>query len=292
MTRGPVPKLRAVARRTLGALTAATLIAACTPAAPQSHVPSGSSAATASATAVPSASIGAPSASPSGSTSFEYSDILRVEVKGLAVRAAPMRSSPLVQGNRFDGTSVVPVGEIRLNIGDFVSVQLGPLPIGDTVWYLAWPAQDARLHYSLVTWINGPGWVAASVGKDQYLTLYRRPETSEVEEYMPVGLTVSGTGNYESKPQARSDLFAFGWAIALNDAPAPCPFSVSLVPAFGAEAVVAVETSTTGVTPGPAQGPDSQINATWPAGGTWDSYTVSIRSTCTGTVGLHVLGHD
>jgi len=238
-------------------------------------------------------------------TGFQYSDILRVEVNGLAVRQAPSLTSPLAQGYRNDAVTMVPTGDVRLNAGDFVSVHLGPLPIGDTVWYMVWPAEDARLHYSpTATWdSNGdietvggsdPAWVAASVSEDQYLTLYQRPSTSEIEQFLPVGLTLSGMGDYESEPQARHDLFLFNWAAAVDDHPSPCAFSVTLVPEDGAEPVVAIETSTSDVAQGPLGGPGAVPSTPWgpSAGSSWDSFTVSITSGCTWTVGLHALHHD
>jgi len=111
---------------------------------------------------------GAPSVNPSLIIGFLFSDILAVEVNGLAVRVAPTLTSPLAQGV---GENAEPMGDVRLGVGDFVSVQLGPLPIGEIVWYLVWPAEDARLGYSTLWWdTNGddpdggvnPGWVAAS----------------------------------------------------------------------------------------------------------------------------------
>jgi hypothetical protein len=241
----------------------------------------------------------APSGSPFVSTGFQYSDILRVEVNGLAVRVAPELGSALVQGIGLSGE---PLGDVRLDAGDFVSVHLGPLPIGDTVWYQVWPAEDARLNYSTVGWDPGlpadiggvgPGWVTASVGEDQNLALYRRPEPSEYESWSPGGpqmLMVSGTGDYESEPQAGTDLYAFDWAVALGDDLAPCAFSVTLQPEDGGEPVVAVETSTTGFTVGPGSGVVTPWGPT--AGGSWTLFTVSIASGCTWAVLLRPLGHD
>ena len=193
----------------------------------------------------------------------------------------------LAQGRGLDGSAL---GDVRLNVGDFVSVQLGPLPIGDTVWYQVWPAEDARLNYSTVWWDTG--WVAASVGADQYLVLHRRPEPSEYESWPPGGphaLMVSGTGDYTSGPQPRHDLFRLDWALALDDYPPPCSFSVTLVPESGAEAVVAIATSTSEVELGP-----SFPNTPWgaSAGDSWDTFTVSIRTECTWAVGLWPEAHD
>lgn len=244
----------------------------------------------------------APSA-PVVANNVQYADILRIEVNGLVVRQAPSVTSPLAQGYRAVGNRMEPAGDVRLNAGYFVSVHLGPLQSGDTVWYLVWPASEARLNYNNtgIAWdSNGdfgtvggtdPGWVAGSVGDDQYLTPFRRPEPSEIgEDY----LMVSGTGDYESGPLRRHDLWGFNWAVALNDHASPCSFSVTMVPEEGAEPVGAVETSITDVDQGPVTGPGSQIALPWgpTAGGSWDSFTVSIRSGCTWAVGLQLHGHD
>jgi hypothetical protein len=306
-----IPELRALAGRRLAVLAVALVCISCTaPAAQESHPPSGTAAATATAGVTPTAAqtpsltpIAASSASPSVLTGFQYSDVLRVEVNGLAVRQAPLLTSPLAQAYRFDGVRNVPLGDVRLNAGDFVSVHLGPLPVGDTVWYLVRPAEDARLGYSTVAWDAGsgvgpgdPGWVAASVGLNQYLTLQRRPEASEIEQSLPVGVTVSGTGDYESGPQPRHDMFLFNWAAAVIDGSARCAFSVTLLPDDGSEPVaVAVQTSTTNVAQGALQGPAAVASTPWaptPAGGPGHSFTVSIKSGCAWAVGLHSLAHD
>jgi hypothetical protein len=247
-----------------------------TPNATPSHAP------TATATTQPS--------DPALFTGFQYSDIVRVEVNGLAVRHEPSLTSPLVQGIRVVGVPAPePIGEVRLNPGDFVSVHLGPLPIGDIVWYLVRPAEDGRLGYSTISW---EGWAAASVGQDQYWTLHRRPAPEEYESWPPGGphtFMVAGTGDYDSGPQPRHDLFVLTWAIAADDHPAPCAFSVSLVPENDATGVVVVETSTSDV----EQGPTFPSTPWGPsAGGSWDSFTVSIRSGCTWAMTLWPGAHD
>jgi hypothetical protein len=236
-----------------------------------------------------------PFASPSSFTDFNYADILRVDVNGLAVRQSPSLTSPLAQGSRFDGAQTVPTGDVRLNAGEFVSVELGSLPIGDVVWYLVWPAEDARFHYAPT--LGWQGWVAASVGEDEYLSWYRRTESSEYESWTSEGpqtLMVSGTGDYESEPQVQHDMFAFYWAVAADDHPSPCAFSVTMRSEGRAEPVTAIETSTSGVDLGPTDGPSSVLNTPWaPAAETSsDTFTVSISSGCTWAVRLWPLAHD
>ena len=227
---------------------------------------------------------------------FRYSDILRVEVNRLAVREGPTVSSRLIQGERVVGVPVAePIGEVRLNAGDFVSVQLGPLVIGDVAWYLVWPAENARLMYSTISWKTGPGsspgWVAASLGQEQYLTLHRRPDVSEIEQYLPVGLTVSGSGGYVSEAQPRHDLFAIDWSAAAMNA-APCEFSVVLRPEDEAPPLAIVETSTSGVAQGPLTG--ATVNTTWDpfAESSRETFSVEVISGCTWAIRLTPLAHD
>jgi len=265
-----------------------------------SSTPNSSQAASSAPSSVPS---GAPSPTPSLITGFLFSDILAVQVNGLAVRVAPSLTSPLAQGL---GANAEPMGDVRLGVGDFVSVQLGPLPIGDIVWYLVWPAEDARLGYSTLWWDTNsddpdggvnPGWVAASRGGDEYLTLHRRPDPAEYggwPEGGPQALMVSGTGNYDSEPLPRHDLFTLLWAATADGHPIPCELAVNLVPEDGAGVVLAVQTSTDNLELGPTSGAGSSPNTPWGpfAGGAWDSFSISIRSECTWTVGLWPLAHD
>lgn len=183
------------------------------------------------------------------------------------------------------------------------SVELGPLTVGDVVWYLVWPAEEARLHYSTVSWdtegdgpVGGvnPGWVAASVGAYQYISLYRpfHPSESAWPAGGPMTLMVSGTGDYVSEPLVQHDLYLFDWAAAVHDLPAPCSFSVTLLPEDGAEAVVVIETSVAGQ--GPVSGPAGVVDTPWGADGgdVGDAlFTVSVRSGCAWAVKLEPLAH-
>jgi hypothetical protein len=213
-------------------------------------------------------------------------------------------TSRLSQGYRNVGGTAQPTGDVRLDAGYFVSVQLGPLWSGDTAWYLVWPAVDARLNYNPGPWwdSNGdfaivggvdPGWVAGSVGEDKYVTLFRQPEINEFDQS---ALMVWGAGDYESAPLPRHDLWGFNWAAALSDFPSPCPFSVTLIPEEGGpEPVVIVETtSIVDAEQGPITGPGSQISLPWGAstGGSWDSFTISISAGCNWAVQLQPQGHD
>ena len=228
---------------------------------------------------------------------FHLDDVLRVEVNSLAVRVKPYTTEPLATGSRFDGTKLNVIGSVRLNVGDYVSVELGPVKIGDTTWYRVWPAEDGRLHYSTVSWdTNGqvddgiePAWVAASVGTDVYLTLH---EAAHPEPWMSgLPLLVSGSGNYVSGPLQSTDLFTLDWVYLIDDQLAPCGFRVTLGAIGGAEGVVVVDESTIGafedgsVRLGNADG-------TPVAGEGVDPFELRVASGCEWTLRLEPQPHD
>jgi hypothetical protein len=135
--------------------------------------------------------------------------------------------------------------------------------------------------------------MAAQVGDDLYMTLHRRPSLEEIEEFLPLGLNVAGTGNYESPPQPRHDFFLFDWAVATPVADTSCDLIVSLVPADADfEPVFALSTSTSGVKVAPVAG--VAVNAPWlPApAGSWETFTVRVSGTCTWAIRLTPLHHD
>ena len=311
-------------RCSLSLVAAVMALAGCAaPATQESQAPSATPAATstppASATSPRSASPTAeasvtapPTVSPSVVTGFGFSDILRVEVNGLAVRVSPTLSSPLAQGIGRVTDEIAPdtlssTGDVRLDAGDYVSVELGPLTSGDVVWYLVWPAEDARLNYSTLWWdTNGddpvggvnPGWVAASVREDQYLTLYRATDPSEYGSWPaggPKTSMVSGIGDYVSEPLVQHDLFDFDWAAAVHDQPSPCSLSVTLLPEDGGEPLVAIETAIDDAEQGPVSGEAGLVHTSWgaSAGDPGDPlFTVSVRSGCAWAVKLAPLPHD
>lgn len=277
-----------------GPTTAATLTSA-TDAALPTLPPAGPSL---TPTATPGPTSGA---TPQLADGFHYSDILRVQVNSLAARIAPKRTAALVHGYDLSGPAPVDKGSVRLNKGDYVSVELGPLPIGDTVWYLVWPATAAALHPNGAQWYTTPpmegspipAWVAASVGSDVYLSIQRRPDLTEIEAFSAVGVVGAGFGNYTTGPQARHDGFSFQWAAAAPVSGTSCALKIALVPEDEAvDAKVAVQTTTSTVKVGPLDG--SNLGAPWlPApAGSWESFSVNVTSTCTWAFRLLRLEHD
>lgn len=198
------------------------------PSAETSHAPVSSPSTSASASA------SAPSPTPaSGSPEFGFEDILRIEVDRLAVRVAPLSHMPLATGWQ-DG--ITDVGDVRLDSGDFVSVDLGPLRIGDTSWYRVRPAENGQLGVSSVVWDtkfdgpNGmePGWIAAVAGDEERVSL----EAAAVHEPFLDGLPllVSAVGDLESDTFEGYDKYLIEWAYAsVDEQPEHCGFYVALV---------------------------------------------------------------
>jgi len=222
---------------------------------------------------------------------FGYDDILQVDVNGLAVRAAPLPSSALAIGYRLNGRRI---GPVRLDEGAYVSVDLGPLVIGDTTWYRVWPADDAELHRSAVNWDTKndgpnpvePGWIAVSVGDDEYVSLFR---ASEPQDYLP--LLVSGIGNYESEQIANFDLFLIQWAYAIDEQFAPCDFEVTMATEDGNDSLVVVDSSTIGAFEEGAN-PIGAGDGNPIVGDSGDPLVLQVRSGCEWTLRLEAQAHD
>jgi hypothetical protein len=262
------------------------LLVACTAVAPRTNPP---------ASVEPTESLApspARSASPSPGTpigdvleGFGWNDILSVEVNDLAVRRAPYTSMPLATGHTLDGASI---GEVRLDAGDYVSVDLGPVQIGDTTWYRVWPAEGGQLHYSTVSWDTqnngaiGPGWVAASVGPNIYLALHQAFESDPGATGLPHTLMVSGTGDYLSAPQDGFDYFGLYWVYLIDDQGAPCDFVVTVGPVGDGQGVVAVSKSLEGA----FEEGQTTVNRDFAP------YQLAVASGCEWSLRLEQFGHD
>ena len=221
-----------------------------------------------------------------------YADVVRVEAEQMPVRVAPGASSASMLGFA-EGQ---PIGEVSLNRGDYVSVLMGPLPLGGDTWYLVWPAEGGQAGYSLTSWRpagtdggTNPGWVMASKAGDQRFTLFHRPTADEVLAWGPM-LVAADDANYLSPPQPRHDLFSLNWAAAVRDV--ECPISIRLIPDGGPEPILAVETSTDVVAQGSLTGTET-IHAPWVLeDDSWSTFHVEVASGCSWTFALTPLGHD
>lgn len=299
-------------RRTTTAVVLILLLGACgTPESVSSPLPSGpdTTSPTESSSTSPTASAGPttppPSVTPSlaavptpsaGSNpaqpGFGFQDILRIEVNGLAVRSGPFTSVPLATGYR-DGTSI---GEVRLNAGDHVSVDLGPLVIGDTKWYRVWPAEGGRLHFSTIAWDTKndgwnpvePGWIAAAIGTNSHVS----SATDTVQEPWLDGLPmlVSGTGSFESASFEGFDYYSVDWAYTIDGQLAPCDFNVEMVADDGSSLSV-VSSSTIGAFEA-GIAPVGRADRTPVVGSEFGPLTLRIVSGCEWTVRVEALPHD
>jgi hypothetical protein len=234
---------------------------------------------------------------PSDLAGFEFEDILRVEVDALGVQVAPLTHMPLATGWQ-DG--ITDIGEVRLNTGDYVSVELGPLRIGDTTWYRVLPAENAELHASTVWWdtkFDGPddvepGWIAAAIGDDAFVTLQQSTEPESFLDGLP--LLASGAGDYESGPIEGSDLYVIEWAYVADDGqPAQCGFTVSMAAGDSAAEVVILDLGRTGV--GAYHDGAAEIgagNRTPVVGDDFSPLLLRISSGCSWTVRLQGVPHD
>jgi hypothetical protein len=206
---------------------------------------------------------------------------------------------PLMTGWTWNGSGYDSIGDVRLNSGDFVSVELGPVMIGDTTWYRVWPAEGGLLHHSSVSWnANGtmdgsthPAWVAAAVGPDVYLTLHEAYEFDRSVTGLPPALHVSGTGDYVSEPLENHDLLGLQWIFLIDDQLAPCAFTVTLEPAAGGSGVVAVDASTIGAYEIGAVGLGTG-DRTPVVGQKFEPFQVRVASGCEWSVLLEWLAHD
>jgi hypothetical protein len=239
-----------------------------------------------------------PVATPILNAGFHFSDILKVQVNNLAARIAPKTSAALVHWYITLDTTSSDLGEVRLDKGAFVSVELGPVPIGNTVWYLVWPATSTQPRTEGTNWYHVappkgqsvPAWVAASVGDAKYMTFAKRPTTAEIEAVQTIGLNLAGRGNYRSDPMPRHDAFLLTWAAASTSATA-CTFKVELVPDdLDFDPLVAVSTSTTTVKVAALEG----VPLLWSVAtkSTWATFTLDVTSTCNWAVRLERLEHD
>lgn len=232
-------------------------------------------------------------------TGFHFDDILRIQIDKLAVRTAPTKTARLAHQYLILGTTASDLGEVRLNTGDFVKVQLGPLQVGTITWYLVWPAAGASLDDQTTNWYDQaplagqpvPAWIATGVGSAKYVTLERRPTTAEIAAVDAPGLVVAGTGNYVSAPMPRHDAFLLYWAATITGTETTCPFKVQLVPDDADfDPLTAVDTSTTSVKAAPVAG--AALPWTVAGSSTWTTFALEVTSSCRWAVRLVRLEHD
>lgn len=242
------------------------------------------------ATTTPSSAPATPAATPIVNAGFKFGDVVKIQVNSLAARIAPKRSAALVHAYDITGPAPVDGGLVRLDKGDLVSVELGPVPVGDTAWYLVWPLPGGAQWYTTPPMDGSPlpAWVAASVGSAVYMKLDHAGSDDGSGS-----VAAAGRGAYVSAPQPRHDGFQLRWAAATPSSGESCSFKVELVPSDGdVDAKVAIQTTTTTVKVGPLDG--TGVSAPWlPApAGSWETFTVNVTGTCNWAFRLVRLEHD
>ncbi len=241
-------------------------------------------------TAAPSSAPASPAPTPIGNAGFRFGDVLKIQVNSLAARIAPKRSAALVHAYDITGPAPIDGGLVRLDKGDLVSVQLGPVPVGDTVWYLVWPMTGGVQWYTTPPIAGSPlpAWIAASVGS----SVYTKFDHAGMDDGSG-SVSAAGRGGYVSAPQPRHDVFQLWWAAATPSSGESCSFKIALVPEdadFDAKVELQTTTTTVKVSPLGATG----VSAPWlPApAGSWETFTVEVTSTCNWAFRLVRLEHD
>jgi hypothetical protein len=271
---------------------------------PATTSPEATPAATASPTLTPTATT-APATQAPGPTGtltkngFRFDDILKIQVNKLAVRVAPTRDARLVHQYLILGTKASDLGEVRLNKGDQVKVQMGPLIIGTTTWYLVWPASGGTLNDQTTNWYDVkplagqpvPAWIATTVSGNAYATLDLRPTTAEIAAVEEPGLVVAGTGNYVSPPMPRHDAFQLYWGATTTGTSASCAIKILLVPDDADfDPLDVLATTTTSVKVSPLNGTAELWSHATSA--TWATFSVEVTTTCRWAIRLIRLEHD
>jgi hypothetical protein len=182
---------------------------------------------------------------------YRFEDILQIEVDRLPVHVAPLSRMPLATA-WLDGSTEV--GDVRLDAGAFVSVDLGPLQIGDTTWYRVRPAENGQLDVSSVVWDtkfdgpNGiePGWIAAAVGDEERVSLFEEAVHDSFLEGLP--LLASAVGDLETDTFEGYDKYLIEWAYAtVDEQPAQCGFYVALLNTDRSASLVVLDQGRAGV---------------------------------------------
>lgn len=166
---------------------------------------------------------------------FARYDSVEVLVNGVAVRRAPLLTATLVSGWRLNEATPQMekvVDEVRLSAAHILTVDLGPLVLGDMVWYrvhnlrpddraddgLTWDATDDGPPGALE-----PGWIAFSVGADRYVQLAEKLSDA-------TAVSLAGSGDYVSESLPAFDLLRLDWAQAIDEQLAPCDLRIVFQP--------------------------------------------------------------
>lgn len=234
--------------RILASIVTAALIGGCASAAPPPESESATGALTApsaeeSPTQSPVTTATVASSPPASTTVVRQWQFARVIVDGLAVRAGPGSSFPLIDGYALDaaGTAEVLVtDEVRVNEDHYVYVDAGPLVVAGVPWYrvmntdqpgdktedtLRWDADGDDSRFDA-------GWVAGGDATTSFLVPDEPPPTNgPFHGHGPDPLLLlAGTGNATSDPFFTDVPVGISWHAADPDGEA-CDISITLEPA-------------------------------------------------------------
>lgn len=223
---------------------------------------------------------------PSSGSSPTVSPTVTAGETPLRSSASPPTTAAVPEFARYDGVEVL-VDGVRLSAGHILTVDLGPLVLGDTVWYrvhnlrpddraddgLTWDATDDGPPGALE-----PGWIAFSVGADRYVQLAEKLSDA-------TAVSLAGSGDYVSQSLPAFDLLRLDWAQAIDEQLAPCDLRIVFQPGE----VVLADTSLIGAfQEGGLIADRSALDPILAAG----EFRIEIRSSCEWAVVLEYYGHD
>jgi hypothetical protein len=244
----------------------------------QSQVPSASSIATASASVVPTASIGPSSEPDIAAPSIEVGDYLEVTGNGLAVRSGPGTDHPLVSefllGRTEPLETILLRAEVRLPAGHVVQANLGPLIVDDLVWFAVYnvpqagQADDetpiwrtvAPVPYSEIDFELT--WIAVAEAGVTFVRVTERPACSPCFEAPPPTAVAGGSGQGRVGPWINSAPPWIIYAAAARRANEVCDFRLATPAGELMREELGVDYLSgyiPGVSPAPDAAPDAEV---------------------------------
>ncbi|HEX2222025.1 MAG TPA: hypothetical protein VHK06_05825 [Candidatus Limnocylindria bacterium] len=237
------------------------------------------------------------SPSPAPRAEFAHGDVIEVTADGLAARAEPSESAPLAAAwENVDDEWRQVEDEVRLGAGHLVTVDLGPIPAQEIVWYRVrekvQPGQNPTRHWDVTG--DGPqpsessAWIAVREGNSTYVRMSE--PGGEDPGWMRV--VAAGSSDFVSEPFPRHDVLHAEWALSLGTHPAPCDFDVVVEGADTTASEPAVPMISESLSDGFAQGrADADAAALQPIQASAE-FRLRIRAGCDWALTLAALPHD
>jgi hypothetical protein len=227
---------------------------------------------------------------PAATPAVEQWQFARVIVDGLAVRAGPGSSYPLIDGYAWNAArtaEVLVTDEVRVNDGHYVWVDAGPLVVAGVPWYrvtnVDQPGEDAE---DTLGWdADGDdsrfdaGWVAGRDAEAAFL-VPDQPAPAEGPHHgdgLDPLLLMAGSGNVTSDPFFTDVPVGVTWHAADPDEDA-CNISITLQPASIDMGSLRVEGFASG-------------DNWWPREGsvTAGNYRIDVQSNCTWSLRVGII---